>query len=175
MRTVVIESPFEGGTAREAANVEYAKRCMNDALRRNEAPFLSHLIYPHSLDDTIPEQRELGIQAGHAVAARMEIWAIYLDRGVTRGMLQGIDAAVTAGFRPVHVGFDDQDGYDYPYAPREKRIVFRTFADVDGDVAPDDVAKEIRLNQCVHWPVMLAHFEAIARQSWDLPRMPDHG
>ncbi len=165
MKTVMIESPFEGGTSREGANVAYAKRCMNDALRRDEAPYLSHLLYPHTLDDTIPEQRNRGIRAGHEIAADLDMWCFYLDRGVTRGMLEGVDAAVAAGFRPLHVGFADES----VLLPHEKPIVFRTFAGVG-----DDLAREIRLYECVHWPALLDRFEQLARQNWDLPRMP-HG
>ncbi len=171
MRTVMIESPFEGGTSREGANVQYAKRCMNDALRRFEAPYLSHLLYPHTLDDTIPEQRERGIKAGHAIASRLDEWCFYLDRGVTRGMLEGVDAAVAAGFRPYHVGFAGESVLQ----PYEKPITFRTFVGTG-----DDLAREIRLYECVHWPLLLDRFERIARQGWDLPRInlngeADHG
>lgn len=157
MRTVMIESPFEGGTEREADNVGYAKRCMNDALRRGEAPYLSHLLYPGTLDDTIPEQRERGITAGHAIAARMDAWIFYLDRGVTRGMLQGIDAAVAAGFRPYH-----EDNRSSVWLPYEKPIVFRTFSDAD-------LAEELRLHQCTRWPTLLVRFDSHARKEWDLP------
>lgn len=162
-KTIAIECPFEGGTMREEGNVEYAKRCMVDALNRYEAPFLSHLLFPHHLDDTDPEQRELGLQAGHAIAARLEAWAVYLDRGVTAGMLRGIDAALAAGFRPVHVGFPDLGHY----VPVDRCIVFRTF--IEGD----HTSAEIRLNQCGAWPRLVEHFEKLARQSWDLPRAGD--
>ena len=158
MRTVMIESPFEGGTEREAGNVIYAKRCMNDALRRGEAPYLSHLLYPATLDDTIPEQRERGITAGHAIAAKMDAWVFYLDRGITRGMLQGVDAAVVAGFRPYH------DIGASVWAPCEKPIVFRTFS-----VELDVLAEEIRLHQCARWPLLLERFAHHARREWDLP------
>src|SRR5204862_6157379 len=134
------------------------KRCMNDALRRGEAPYLSHLLYPKTLDDTIPEQRERGIRAGHAIAARLEAWIFYLDRGITRGMLQGVDAAVAACFRPVHV--DDAASV---YPPYERRILFRTF-DLEGSGMYREAggtqheASEIMLHRCVRWPLLLAHF-----------------
>lgn len=168
MRTVMIESPFEGGTEREADNVAYAKRCMNDALRRGEAPYLSHLLYPGTLDDTIPEQMEKGIRASHAVAAKMDSWIFYLDRGITRGMLQGVDAAVAAGFRPYH------DVGESVWSPYEKPIIFRTF-DLEGSGmyrladGTQREASEIMLHQCAKWPLLLVQFEKHARREWDLP------
>lgn len=169
MRTVMIESPFEGGTEREADNVKYAERCMNDAMARGEAPWLSHLLYPKTLDDTIPEQRSRGIKAGHAIAARLEAWVFYLDRGVTRGMLEGVDAAVAAGFRPRWV-----DPLGSVYRPYEKPILFRTFnLEGSGMYRLSDgtqrEASEIMLHQCARWPLLLAQFEKHARWEWDLP------
>jgi len=94
-KTIVIESPFEGGTPREADNVRYLKHCLADCFRRGEAPFASHGLYTTVLDDTVAEERALGIQSGWAIAMRLDAWVWYLDRGVTRGMLAGFHAALT--------------------------------------------------------------------------------
>ncbi len=166
MRTVMIESPFEGGTEREADNIKYAKLCMADALRRDEAPYLSHLLYPRLLDDTVPDQRMLGLTAGHAIAARMEAWVFYLDRGVTVGMLAGVDAAVRAGFRPAHEPIDGGS----VYGPHERPILFRAFGSGSAEWAsPKPCADEIMLRHCIGWPLLLARFEQWSRQNWDLP------
>jgi hypothetical protein len=63
MRRVVLESPFAGDVE---ANLKYARECMADCLRRGEAPIASHLLYtqPGILDDTKPEERKLGMEAG---------------------------------------------------------------------------------------------------------------
>lgn len=169
IHTVMIESPFEGGTDREVDNVEYAKRCMNDALRRGEAPCLSHLLYPKTLDDTIPEQRERRIKSGHAIAARLEAWIFYLDRGMTRGMLEGVDAAVAAGFRPFH-----RVAASPGFGPYERPILFRTFDPEIGDrtcYASGQHAEsgQLYLHECARWPLLLAHFEKHALREWDLP------
>lgn len=62
---VIVESPYAGDVD---ANVTYARRALRDCLERGEAPIASHLLYtqPGVLDDTVPEQRALGIAAGLA-------------------------------------------------------------------------------------------------------------
>ncbi|MCK1671063.1 hypothetical protein [Bradyrhizobium sp. 150] len=96
MRLVIIESPFAGDIE---ANIAYARRCVRDALSRGEAPIASHLLYtqPGILDDTIPHERQLGIDAGLAWRAVAQASVVYTDRGISRGMEYGIDAATAAG------------------------------------------------------------------------------
>lgn len=47
MRPIVtIESPYRGDTPEQiAANIEFARACVADSLRRGESPFASHLLY----------------------------------------------------------------------------------------------------------------------------------
>lgn len=96
---VLLESPFAGEVEK---NVAYARACMRDCLLRGEAPFASHLLYtqPGVLDDLIPEERELGINAGLAIGAKFEKTVVYTDRGISRGMEYGIANAQKAG-RPI--------------------------------------------------------------------------
>lgn len=102
---VIIESPFgtrPDGTpcthAEMAQNMAYFWACVRDSLRRGEAPFGSHGFYPCAgLDDSNPEERRTGIAAGFAWAAACELRVFYLDRGVTRGMTQGRDDALSKG------------------------------------------------------------------------------
>lgn len=112
MKLVIIESPL--GTKPDgtrcspeefAKNQEYALACMLDSLRRSEAPFASHVLYPLVLKDALPEERALGMNAGFAwgqAAADSEgthneyntqhaMCAVYTDRGVTSGMRAGIE------------------------------------------------------------------------------------
>lgn len=93
---VQIESPFAGDFER---NILYARRAIRDSLMRGEAPFASHLLYtqPGVLDDTIPEQRRLGINAGHVFLAVMDRVAVYDDYGISRGMEEGIRLAEQLG------------------------------------------------------------------------------
>ncbi len=62
-KKVLVESPFKGDDER---NIEYARACLHDCFLRKEAPFASHLLYtqPGVLDDNVPDERELGIEAG---------------------------------------------------------------------------------------------------------------
>lgn len=89
MRRVVVESPYAGDIA---ANVAYARRALRDCLRRGEAPIASHLLFtqPGVLDDAVPVERQLGIDAGLAWAPLADATAIYTDRGMSRGMLAAV-------------------------------------------------------------------------------------
>ena len=60
MRLVYVESPYAGDVER---NVQYARACLADCLRRGEAPFASHLLYTQEgiLDDLIEGERMKGI------------------------------------------------------------------------------------------------------------------
>lgn len=87
----VLESPFAGDVE---ANVLYAQKCMHDMLLRHEAPYASHLLYtqPNVLDDTIPEERELGIYAGFAFKHMEGVHTIfYTDLGISGGMQLALD------------------------------------------------------------------------------------
>jgi len=90
MKRVIVESPYAGDVR---GNERYARACMKDCLHRGEAPFASHLLYtqPGVLDDTVPAERTLGIEAGLAWAEATELVGVYTDRGVTPGMQLGID------------------------------------------------------------------------------------
>lgn len=96
MRLVIIESPYAGDVA---ANVDYARRCVRDSLSRGEAPIASHLLYtqPGILDDTIPAERQWGIDAGLAWHAVPIVTVVYTDHGLSSGMKYGIAAAQKAG------------------------------------------------------------------------------
>lgn len=92
MRLVILESPYAGDVEQ---NVRYARACLADCLRRGEAPLASHLLYtqPGVLDDGVPAERQLGINAGHAWIDAADAVVAYTDLGISRGMLQGIERA----------------------------------------------------------------------------------
>lgn len=96
MLLVVIESPLSAPT-RELieGNKAYAKRCVLDSLSKGEAPYASHLLFdqPGLLDDTYPDQRRTGMEAGFAWGRCAHLVAVYIDRGISKGMQQGIDKA----------------------------------------------------------------------------------
>ena len=99
MLLVILESPFAGD---EQANIDYARLCVRDSLMRGEAPIASHLLYtqPTILDDSVPEERQHGIDAGLAWGKVAHATVVYTDRGISRGMEYGIEAAHEAP-RPV--------------------------------------------------------------------------
>lgn len=93
---VIIESPFAGDVE---ANVAYGRAAVRDCLLRGEAPYASHLLYtqPGVLDDGIPEQRTLGIEAGLAWGRLASKTVVYTDLGISKGMQLGIDRARSEG------------------------------------------------------------------------------
>ncbi len=93
---MVLESPYAGQVA---ANEEYARRCVNDCLRRGESPIASHLLFtqPGILDDTLLEERALGIKAGLVWLPVAEAMVVYTDRGVSLGMSDAVLYAVSIG------------------------------------------------------------------------------
>ena len=105
---VIIESPFAGDVE---ANIAYARKCVGDSLARGEAPIASHLLFtqPGILDDLVPGERALGIEAGLAWYRVADKCAVYADRGYSKGMGEGIARAHTHG---VPVEFRTIEGED---------------------------------------------------------------
>ena len=104
-----MESPFAGSFE---LNVEYGRACLAHSLRLGEAPLASHLLYtqPDILDDDNPQERALGIAAGHAWTPHADAVVVYIDSGISKGMQQGIDAALQAG---IPVEFRALPGYKF--------------------------------------------------------------
>ena len=96
MKRVVIESPYAADCQWQIAdNVKYAQKAVKDSLLRGEAPIASHLLYTQDsiLNDSIPCERVMGISAGLAWIAKADLLAVYTDRGVSPGMLMGVNEA----------------------------------------------------------------------------------
>lgn len=91
MKRVVIESPLSGDFAR---NIRYARLCGLDCIRRGEAPYASHLLMTQFLDDALPEERRLGMEAGFAWGAAGHKVVVYQDLGVSNGMKEGLKLAI---------------------------------------------------------------------------------
>lgn len=91
MRRIVIESPFAGD---EAENLAYARRAMAHAIGEGDAPYASHLLYTQVLNDADPNERLVGMQAGFMWAAQAELCAVYVDKGLSEGMREGIRVAL---------------------------------------------------------------------------------
>lgn len=104
MKRVVVESPL--GTRPDgsrcsleefAMNQRYALACVRDCIKRNEAPYASHVFFPLVLNDHEPADRAVGIAAGFAWGGKAQLAAVYTDRGITDGMRKGIKRADRAG------------------------------------------------------------------------------
>lgn len=93
---VILESPFAGDVD---AHVAYARRCIRDCLERGEAPIASHLLFtqPGILDDNIPEERQLGIEAGLTWITVADLMVLYCDLGISGGMQEAMRRAQRAG------------------------------------------------------------------------------
>jgi len=91
---VMIESPYAGDVEQ---NMQYLRDALKDCLLRGEAPFASHGLYTMVLDDTKPEERKHGIEAGFAFRAVSDYTAVYTDLGISPGMVLGIEDAHLKG------------------------------------------------------------------------------
>lgn len=109
MKRVILESPFAGkGATKEERREDYLLKqrylaaCLHDCFMRSETPYASHAIVPLGLDDEIPEERELGIQAGFAWREVAEATVVYTDLGTSKGMEYGIAHAHDVGHSVEH-------------------------------------------------------------------------
>lgn len=95
MRRVIVESPFRNC----ADALPFARACVRDCLKRGESPLASHLLYTQDgvLNDDVPEDRALGIAAGHAWIPFADALVLYVDYGISPGMQQGIEIAQAHG------------------------------------------------------------------------------
>ena len=92
MKLVIIESPYAGDVER---NIKYARECLKDSLLRGEAPIASHLLYTQKdvLNDDLPKERKLGIDAGLAWKKVADLHVFYIDFGISEGMKYASDYA----------------------------------------------------------------------------------
>jgi hypothetical protein len=104
---VVIESPYaDDDPAEIEENEQYARAAMRWCLLRGMYPYASHLLYTQKgiLDDKSPEERRLGIEAGLSWSDRVaDTTFVFVDRGITKGMRQGIKRARRRGRGVVEV------------------------------------------------------------------------
>ena len=110
-KRVFICSPLRPrkGTAKEQQielfqNLELANLACRYAVQHGCNPMAPHLLIPGFLDDTDPEEREIGIQLGlDWLMDCDELWVI--GERVSDGMRQEIDAARELGIPVVHISF----------------------------------------------------------------------
>ena len=82
---VYICAPYAGTDEERAKNVENAKRYGLFAISQGYVPYIAHLAICGFLEDNVPEEREIGIQADNIMIRRCdELW-VFGDR-ITPGM-----------------------------------------------------------------------------------------
>ena len=88
-KIVYIASPYAGDIE---GNIEFAKAACLLAMEHGNTPIAAHLLYPQMLDDTVPEQRELGIKMGiRLLGACDELWLC--GSRISNGMQEELKAA----------------------------------------------------------------------------------
>jgi len=100
IRFIIIESPLRGHPNGYEAGKAYARCCLKHSIKKGETPWASHLLYTQVLDDTIPEERDLGIRL-HLNIIEMAsyfsfdgvIMAVYTDYGISDGMIAAKEKA----------------------------------------------------------------------------------
>lgn len=104
-RIADIESPYDGpDDATIRRNILYARLACAWALRNGYCPYASHLFFtqPGLLDDKVPAERTLGIEAGKRIALEAATVSLFfLDLGESSGMAYGRKLAQKAG-RLIH-------------------------------------------------------------------------
>lgn len=123
---VILESPYAGDVQ---ANIEYAQTAMRDSLMRGEAPLASHLLYTEALDDNLPHERTLGIEAGLAIGRFATKTVVYTDRGISPGMQYGINRAELEG-RPIE--YRSIEALVHNHGPSQGRGIDCGETEVDG-------------------------------------------
>lgn len=119
MNPIIIESPFKGDKLFTIeANLRYAQRAMLHALSIGEAPFLSHLLYPQVVPETV-FGRGLGIAAGLTISKHFRTVVFYMDHGLSGGMRNACDRYFAEG----------------------KEIVFRVIGSVDSPLPGSEMLK----------------------------------
>lgn len=106
---ILVESPFAGEVDK---NLAYAQKCMRHVFFSSysgpQIPIASHCFFTLALDDRNPAERSIGMKAGFAMRSLASEVRVYLDRGLSDGMVYGIRGAIEAG-KPIKLWAFDPD------------------------------------------------------------------
>ena len=92
-KLIYVSSPLSGDVEK---NIEYAKAACRMVMDSGHAFFAPHLLYPSFLDDTVPEERKLGMDMGLAALEKCdELWAF--GPRISAGMAAEIEHAERLG------------------------------------------------------------------------------
>jgi len=108
LRLVVIESPYRATQERsQEQHRAYLLHCLADSIGRGENPYASHHLLTEVLNDDVPMERALGIQAGWSWGAHADAVAVYRDLGISPGMAASIEHYKVLG-KPIEYRSIDQ-------------------------------------------------------------------
>lgn len=83
-------------------NLDFAEAACRYAIGQGCTPVAVHLIYPQLLDDSIPEEREVGLNMGlRVLAACDELWLC--GERISAGMQAELEEAKRLGIPVYHV------------------------------------------------------------------------
>lgn len=97
---VIVETPYASPSeSGRALNQLYARAALRDSLLRGESPMASHMLYAQTfvLDDTDPDEHDLAVAAGQSWFPFVQTVVVYIDRGISEGMREGISRARELG------------------------------------------------------------------------------
>lgn len=86
-----------------AKNKRYLKRLARHAIKIGFAPYASHGMYTHWLDDDIPHERALGIEMGLIWAKLAKHVLVGVDLGISAGMRLGLERHKAEGRQVIEV------------------------------------------------------------------------
>lgn len=106
MKLIYVASPYAGDIEQ---NTAFARKACRHVMNEGHAFFAPHLLYPQLLDDSKPQERQLGLDMGLAMLPRCdELWC-YGDR-ISHGMHLEIEEAVRIGI-PVRRVMELKNGF----------------------------------------------------------------
>lgn len=106
MKLIYVASPYAGDVKQ---NTEFAREACRHVMEQGYAFFAPHLLYPAVLDDSRPQERQLGIGMGLAMLKHCdELWC-YGDR-ISNGMMQEIQEAERLGI-PTRRVMEQENGF----------------------------------------------------------------
>lgn len=98
MKLVYICSPYRATDAETLQrNIEYAKTLTRAALLRGECPVATHLYMTQCLDESIGEERKIGLAAGTEILRRCDLVIVGMKYGISEGMAAEIQCAKNNG------------------------------------------------------------------------------
>ena len=98
MKLLYICSPYRATDAETLQrNVEYAKALTRTIFLRGDCPVTPHLYMTQCLDESIEEEREIGLGAGMNILRRCDGIVVGMKYGISEGMAAEIQCAKDGG------------------------------------------------------------------------------